>query len=304
MTLLALVLLASPAHAAACVCARNVALPSAGVLRPWAGVFTADYGARLDADPTGWQGFHVVDKYGDSMAGMYMPPMLVHTASVSATLGLPEHLSVSTTVPYMYKDNLGESEMRGDTDLSSLNDVDVTAHWAYRSPDERAFVALSAGPTFPTGTVVPNSPVRSGRGVLGVTAATGAGVKVSRKVLIAAQVSGATGFGADSSGYTVAPTASLVAGAQWTPRENGRLSLALLGIERWSGMDQQDALVYQNSGYLASDIAAVASWTFWEETLRSAGVTLRAQAPVFQIVGDPMYAHNFGASLGITFVAF
>jgi hypothetical protein len=304
MFLLALTLLARDADAAACVCARNVALPSAGVLRPWAGVFALDYGAKLEADPDLWRGLAVKDLHGDSMAGMYMPPMLVHTASLSATLGLPAHFSVSTTLPYMYKDNLGESEMRGDTDLSSLNDIDLTAHWALQSKDMKTFLAVSAGPTFPSGTVVPNSPVRSGRGVAGVSVAASAGTKIHPKVAIAAQVSGATGFGADAGGYVVAPTASLVAGAQWWPRENGRLSVALLGIERWSGTDRQDALVYQNSGYLVTDLAAAASYTFWEQQLRSATVNVRAQAPVYQVVGDPMYAENFGGSVGISVMAF
>ena len=304
MLLVALTILANPAHAVACMCARNVALPSAGVLRPWAGVFAMDYGAKLEADPALWQGFGVDDLYGDSMAGMYMPPMLVHTASVSATLGLPKHFSVSATLPYMFKDNLGVSEMTGDTDLSSLNDVDVTGHWAYQAPNRKVFVALSAGPTFPTGTVVPNSPVRSGRGAVGATAAVAAGGKVSPRVSVAGQVSGATGFGPDSTGYTVAPTWSVVAGVELTPRENGRLSLALLGIERWSGTDQQDALVYRNSGYATTDVAVVVSYTFWEKDVRSAGVTVRAQAPVYQVVGDPMYAENFGGSVGLTWVAF
>lgn len=304
MFLVALSLLVEPAHAVACVCARNVALPSAGVLRAWAGVFSLDYGAKLENNPAMWEGFGVNDLYGDSMASMYMPPMMVHTASLSATLGLPAHFSVSTTLPYMYKDNLGISEMTGDTDLSSLNDVDLTGHWAYQTSDKKSFVAVSAGPTFPTGTVVPNSPVRSGRGTLGAGATVSAGTKVSPKVAIAVQVSGATGFGADSSGYIVAPTASVVGGLQWTTRENGRLSLALLGIERWSGTDQQDALVYRNSGYLITDLAAVVSYTFWEDKLRSAGFSVRAQAPVYQVVGDPMYAENFGASVGFTVVAF
>lgn len=304
MLLVAVSLLVSPAHAVACVCARNVALPSAGVLRPWAGVFGLDYGARLDADPDLWRGFAVKDLYGDSMAGMYMPPMLVHTASLSATLGLPAHFSVSATLPYMYKDLLGASEMPGDTDLSSLNDVDLTVHWAVETKDKKTFLAASAGPTFPTGTVVPNSPVRSGRGVVGAGGSLSAGTKLSPKVAIAAQLGGSTGFGPDAGGYTVAPTANLVAGVQWTPRENGRLSLAVLGIERWSGTDQQDALVYKNSGYLITDVAAVASYTFWEDKLRSAGFTVRAQAPVYQVVGDPMYAENFGGSLGLTVTAF
>lgn len=305
MILVTLSMLVDRAEAVACVCARNVALPSAGVLRPWAGVFALDYGAKLEADPDSWRGFAIVDRGGDSMAGMYMPPMLVHTASLGATLGLPSHFSVSTTLPYMYKDLLGESEMPGDTDLSSLNDVDLTGHWAWASTARsKAFVALSAGPTFPTGTVVPNSPVRSGLGVLGATASASTGAKASPHVALAAQVSGAGGFGPDTTGYTVAPTASFVGGVQWSPRENGKLSLAALGMERWSGHDREDALVYEDSGYLVTDLALAATYTFWAEGVRSATFSVRAQAPVYQVVGDPMYAENFGASTGVSFVAF
>lgn len=304
MIALALHLLVTPAHAVACVCARNVALPSAGVMRPWAGIFALDYGAKMEADPSLWRGFAVEDRYGDSMAGMYMPPMMVHTASFSATLGLPEHFSVSTTIPYMYKDLLGESEMPGDTDLSSLNDIDLTARWAHQTKDKKSFVAVGAGPTFPTGTVVPNSPVRSGLGVMGITGALSSGTKVNPHVNIAAQVNAAAGFGADAEGYVVGPTVSLVAGAQWSPRENGKFTMALLGIERWAGEDRKDALVYKNSGYLVTDLAVAASYTFWAKELRSASLSVRAQAPLYQIVGDPMYAENFGASAGLSFVAF
>jgi hypothetical protein len=303
--LLALSTLVGRAGAVACVCARNVALPSAGVQRAWAGVFVLDYGAKLEADPDAWRGFGFVDRHGDSMAGMYMPPMLVHTASLGATLGLPANFSVSTTLPYMYKDLLGESEMPGDTDLSSLNDVDVTGHWARASKARsKAFVALSAGPTFPTGTVVPNSPVRSGLGVVGAAGSVSSGARVSPRWSVAGKVSGATGFGPDATGYTVAPNASLVVGAQWSPRENGRLSLAALGMERWSGQDREDALVYENSGYLVTDLALAGTYTFWMEGVRSATFNLRLQAPLYQVVGDPMYAENFGASTGVAFVAF
>ncbi len=303
--ILALALFFGRAEAAACMCARNVALPSVGVLRPWAGVLALDYGAKLEADPNAWRGFGIVDLHGDSMAGMYMPPMLVHTASLSATLGLPADFSVSTTLPYMYKNLLGASEMPGDTDLSSLNDVDVTLHWASQSEQRsKAFVGFSVGPTFPTGTVVPNSPTRSGRGAMGGNAAARAGVKVSPHVAVAVQVSGSTGFGADSTGYIVAPNASLVGGVEWSPRENGKLTVAVLGMERWSGKDRQDALVYKNSGYLVTDLALAGSYTFWADKLRSASFNARVQVPVFQVVGDPMYAENFGASGGVTVVAF
>lgn len=305
ISVLALVLNLLPtADAAACVCARNVALPGTGVIRPWAGVFAFDYGIKLEGDPALWEGFSVVDLHGDSMAGMYMPPMLVQTASVSATLGLPAQFSVSTTLPYMYKDNLGESEMIGDTDLASFNDVDLTLNWAHESKDKTAWFGAAAGPTFPTGTVIENSPVRSGRGTFGANLVVKGGGKLKPKVAVAAQATGSFGFGADAGGYVVAPSASLVAGVKFSTRENGKLDIAVLGIERWSGKDRQDALVYKNSGYLVTDLAVAMSYTFWASKLRSAGFSVRAQAPLVQTVGDPMYAENFGASAGLNVVAF
>ena len=128
-----------PASAAACSCSRNVALPGVNLLRAGAGVVSLDYGINLEGDPDAWRGLYVVDRFGDSMAGMYMPPMLVQTAALTVAVGLPRHFSLSATLPYMYKDNLGLSEMPGDTDLASFNDVDVTARWGHQSADGGAF---------------------------------------------------------------------------------------------------------------------------------------------------------------------
>lgn len=293
-----------PALAAACSCSRNVALPSVNLQRAGAVVVSADYGMAMEGDPDLWRGFKVIDRYGDSMAGMFMPPMFVQTASLTAAVGLPKRFSLSATLPYMYKDNLGESEMPGDTDLASFNDVDVTARWGHNTRDMGTFYGFGLGVTLPTGTVIENSSVRSGRGVFGATASANAGHKLSPHVGIAAQLSGSTGFGADKTGYTVAPAASLVAGARWSPRENGKLNLALFAIERWTGQDRQDALVYKNSGSLGTDLAIASAYVFWEKDVRSASFSVRAQAPVFQVVGDPMYAQNFGASAGLSVTAF
>lgn len=299
----ALALLIDDAHAQACLCSRNVALPSGNVLRAWAGLVTVDYGIKLGNDPSTWEG-GLVDRYGDSMAGMYMPPILVQTGSLTATLGLPEHFSVSSTLPYMYKDNLGESEMPGDVDQASFNDVDLTGKWGNLSDNKKVFYGAGLGLTFPTGQVIENSPVRSGRGVFGGTVSANAGAKVGPHWGLAAQAGGATGFGADATGYRVAPTANLVVGARWSPRENGKLNLAPFAVLRWSGRDRQDLLVYDNSGYLAFDLALAVSYTFWEQKLRSASFLVRGQAPVYQVVGDPMYAENFGGAVGISVVAF
>ena len=109
MLLLALIA-GRDAHAQACVCSRNVALPSGNALRPWAGIVSVEYGASLSGEPSLWQGAAVTDRYGDSMAGMFMPPHLVQTGSLTATLGLPEHFSVSATLPYIAVHHLVQVE--------------------------------------------------------------------------------------------------------------------------------------------------------------------------------------------------
>lgn len=299
-----LLLLAPESHAAACVCSRGVALPSIPVQRAWAGVVALDYGVSLASDPNTWEGFSVVDEYGDSMAGMYMPPHLVQTASLSATLGLPTGFSASATLPYMYTHHLGVSEMRGDVDSNSLADADVTARWGTEDTHKTRWGALAASLTFPTGEVVADTPVRAGRGVFGTNLGLSGGLKVDPHLRTAAQLAYSTGFGADSSGYIVAPTASAVLGLGWTPRENGKFSLAGFAMERWSGKDQEDALVYKNTGYWTTDLGLALNDTFWANELRSASFNLKAQLPVYQVVGDPMYAENFSVSAGVSVTAF
>lgn len=295
--------LVSHAVAQACVCSRNVALPSGNVSRSGEVVATLDYGLGLSGATDGWRGFSVTDRLGDSMAGMYMPPHLVQTASITAAVGLPEGFAVSTTVPYIVVHHLQPSEMPGDVDSSSLADLDVTASWGVASKDERRFAGATAGLTFPTGEVVPDSPVRSGRGTFGVGGGIHGGLKVHPKAAVLAAVTGSTGFGTDTTGYVVAPSANGLVGGRWSPRENGRFSLASFGMLRWQGKDRQDALTYENTGFLTLDLALGAGFTFWEKGLRSAALSTRVQAPLWQVVGDPMYAENFGATLGISVVA-
>lgn len=300
---LSLALFSGKAQAAACSCSRNVALPSGNLLRSGAGIVSIDYGMNLEGDPALWRGFKVIDRYGDSMAGMYMPPMLVQMGTLTATVGLPSQFSVSASLPYMYKNNLGESEMPGDSDLASFNDVDLTGRWGHLSKDASTFYGFGLGVTFPTGTVIENSAVRSGRGVLGGSISANVGRKLTPHVGIAAQATASMGTGADKTGYTVAPNASLVAGARWSPRENGRVDIAVFGIQRWTGQDKKDALVYKNSGSIGTDLAAAVAYTFWRKDVRSAGVMVRGQMPIFQMVGDPMYAQNFGGAVSLTVTA-
>lgn len=302
--LVALSFLANEAYAQACVCARGVALPNGNVMRPGAGMLTLDYGASLSGDTQAWRGFFVDDLYGDSMAGMYMAPHAVQTGSLNASVGLPAQFSLSATLPYTYTQHVGISEMPGDVDSHSFADADLNGRWVKSLNRGKAFYGFTAGFSLPTGEVVPDSPVRGGRGVVGGNVSASAGAKLHPKAGVAVQIGGSAGFGPDPTGYTVAPSASLVLGAWWTPRENGRLGLALFAMERWSGNDQQDALIFKNTGFLTTDLAAAASYSFWEQGLRSASLSVRAQVPVYQQVGDPMYAENFGANVGMSVVAF
>ena len=113
-----------------------------------------------------------------------------------------------------------------------------------------------------------NSAVRSGRGVIGGTVSASVGRKLSPHVGVAAQATASIGTGADQ-----------------------------------TGQDRKDALVYKNSGSIATDLAAAFAYTFWREDVRSAGVMLRGQLPLFQVVGDPMYAQNFGGTVSFSVTA-
>jgi hypothetical protein len=73
---------------------------------------------------------------------------------------------------------------------------------------------------------------------------------------------------------------------------------------RWQGEGRRDPLVYDNSGFTTLDLAIATGFTFWEKEKRSAALSARVQSPLWQVVGDPMYAENFSASLGVSVVAF
>lgn len=305
MTLLALLAALVPqAHAQACVCSRNVALPSGQVSRTGEVVVGIDYSIALSGDTSSWEGLSVTDRFGDSMAGMYMPPHLVQTWSLTANVGLPRSFSVSATLPYIDTHHLDPSEMPGDVDSSALADADITGKWSHLAKDSRSFYGASLGLTLPTGEVVADSPVRSGRGVVGAVAGVQAGRKLTPKVALIGALSGSIGFGADPTGYRVGPGGSLVTGVRWSPRENGRVNLGAYGLLRGQGTDWQDALEYQNTGFVAADLALGFGWTFWEKKLRSAALNARVQAPLWQVVGDPMYVENVAGNLGVSVVAF
>lgn len=300
----ALNLLAPEARAQACVCSRNVALPSGHISRPGEVTLGLDYGMSLSGDGEGWQGLSVTDLHGDSMAGMFMPPHVVQTLSLTAGVGLPRGFSASATLPTMLIDHLGVSEMPGDVDSRALADADLTGRWSRTDQQKKRFYGASLGLTLPTGKVVTDSPVRSGRGTLGASAGIQGGLKLSPKTALVGSLSGSTGFGADAGGYRLGPSAAAIAGVRGSLRENGRLSLGGYGLLRWQDKDRKEALVYENTGFLTADLALGLGWTVWENKLRSAALSARVQAPVWQVVGDPMYAENVSATLAVNAVVF
>ncbi|MBM4364814.1 MAG: transporter [Deltaproteobacteria bacterium] len=302
--MIALILAAQQAHAQACVCSRNIAMPSGAVSRPGAVLFSLDYGAALSGDIEGWQGFSVTDLYGDSMAGMYMPPHFVQTVTLGGSVGLPANFAIAANLPYVIVHHVEPSEMPGDVDSNDPGDVDITVKYGWADKSKKFFLGGSLGPTLPTGTVIADSPVRSGRGTFGLTGTASGGLKLNPKLATVVQLAGSTGFGADDTGYTLGPTWNALAGVRWSPRENGRFSLAGYGIYRWTGTDQQDALVYRNTGSQAIDLAASGSYTFWEKEMRSAALSARVQVPLWQVVGDPMYIENVAGGLGISATVF
>lgn len=262
------------------------------------------YGITYSGDPDAWRGFAWMDLHGDSMAGMVMPPHRIQTLAVTAKLGLPVGLTLATTAPFLDVHHVRTSEMPGDIDERALSDVDATVGWGRTVRDGDVFTGADLGLTFPTGEVRPRSPVRSGRGTFGVTGQVQAGWKLGPKWGLAGSLSGASGLGLDPTGYWVGRTASGALGMRWSPREGGRWNASAFSLLRWQGKDMQDALVYENTGYLSHDLALGASWNVWTHHPRSATLTARVTAPLWQVVGDPMYGENVSAGLGASVVAF
>ncbi len=271
--------------------------------RPGEFIVGVDYGVGLSGDTEAWRGLSVTDRYGDSMAGMYMPPHVVQSGTARTSVGLPKGFALSATVPYILTQHVHPSGMPGDVDSQAFGDVGTTGSWSRVTKDMATSYGGSLGLTIPTGLVVADSPVRSGRGTFGTTVGLVAGHKLTPKVAVAGSVNGGGGFGADMSGYRVGPGATGAAGIRWSPRENGRVGLAAYGALVWQGRDRQDALVYKNTGFFSTDVAAGVGWMLWQQELRSLSLSARLQAPVWQVIGDPMYAENVSGALGISVVA-
>ncbi|MFZ5479273.1 MAG: hypothetical protein ACOZNI_21085 [Myxococcota bacterium] len=296
--------LSGEAAAQACVCARNVALPTGAVTRPGEGVFSLDYGIGLSGDTTGWRGFSVTDLHGDSMAGMYMPPHVVNSATLNASVGLPAGFSITGALPWIDIRHAAPSEMPGDVDSSSLADASVGVRWGWVGKDKRTFVGAQVGATLPTGKVVEDTPVRAGKGAVGGLLGLQASRKVSARTALLAAAGATPTLFVPPDGYVVGSGGNIAIGARWSPRENGRVSFTGLGLLQVQGTDRQDALVYRNTGSTAIDASLGAGWNVWGKGDRSVTLVARVQVPVWQVVGDPMYAENVSMTTGVNVVAF
>jgi hypothetical protein len=296
-----LLLLVPGAHSQACACSRTTVLPEGSAVRPGEIGVAAEYTLGLSGDPDLWRGVAVKDRHGDSMAGMYMPPDLVHTAQLRASAGLPRGFSVALDMPWVVVDKLGVSDMPGDVDTRSVGDLAAHARWG-RMPSEQTFAGLALAATFPTGEVTRGSMVRTGRGAVGLGGHAQAAWLAGPRLGVAASVGGMAGVAPDEDGYRLGPNLQGVMGARFSPRENGRFGASAYTILRWQGRDREDALVYDNSGYLCQEFWLGASHTVWARDVRSVVVSLRAAAPLWQVVGDPMYAQNFSVNAAISAV--
>jgi hypothetical protein len=300
--LLALLTFVSTVHAQACACSRTTVLPNGSVSRPGELILALEYDLSIAGDTDLYRGFYLKDLHGDSMAGMFMPPHLIQSATLTTTVGLPKNFSAFLDLPYIYVHHLSPSGMPGDVDARSFGDVDAQLAWG-RMYKKKYYTGFSVGPTFPTGEVVEDSPVRLGRGVFGVTGRAQGTDILGPRTSFGASLGFTDGLGADASGYRLGANAQGAAGLRFSPRENGPLLLSAFTIFRWQGKDQEDALGYENTGYFSHDLALGATRRLWSSKQRSASLTLRGVAPLWQIVGDPMYAENFALALGLDVVA-
>lgn len=294
-------LTAGQAWAQACTCARNVALPTGEATRSGEVTVALDYLASLTGDPDAWRGFAVVDPNGDSMAGMYMPPDLAQTWSLAGTVGLPADFSANLTVPFLWINHLGESEMAGDVDMAFLGDVTASARWG-RMFGPNSFLGASIGVSAPTGKVVPSVPTRTGKGAVAAMVSAQFAQKLSPHLALAAAVNTTPTPFAGSDGYQVGTWASTSAGLRWNIDQDARWSVSGFGVLSAQAHDRKDELVYRHTGYTSVDAALAGRSVVWRQGARSIALDLRGEIPLYQVVGDPMYAANLSAGLGISMV--
>lgn len=301
--MLTLTLLAAEAYGQACICSRNVALPTGVAVRPWEGTATLEY-AINQSGGEGWAGFEVIDRGGNSMAEMAMPGHLVQTGSLTAALGLPANFSAEATLPWMDIRHLYPSEMPGDVDSSSLADATVLVRWGRPTKDKRTFFGVGAGVTLPTGKVVVDAPVRAGKGAVGGVVNVQVLRKVSPLLGVGLSMGASPTLFEPPDRYRVGSSATAAAGVRFTPRENGRWMFSGFAIGQWRDKDREERLLYEHTGILSVGASLGVSWNVWAKDLRSVTLLARGELPLWQMVGDPWLAENWGATAAVNVVAF
>jgi hypothetical protein len=297
-----LLLLAPDAQAQSCSCSvgggGGASLPSAMV--PVPGAVTV--GLSYDANQTGgdgWNGLYALDRDGNSMSTMAMPGHLVQGARADLSVGLPAGFSTAASLAWSYSHPLYPSDMKGDVDQGFLGDAALSGLWSLRG--ESRFVAVGAGVTLPTGKVVDGYGVRGGRGAVGLTGTAQLALEVSPFLTLGATTSGSYGpVESAIDQFRVAPSLTSMAGARWSPREQGKLTLDGWLGHTLVGRDQRSGVVLEETGLSALELGVGPNFRFWSKKSRTATWLLRATAPIAQVAGDPWLEKNWTLTTGVS----
>jgi hypothetical protein len=106
------------------------------------------------------------------------------------------------------------------------------------------------------------------------------------------------GLYAGTGDYLVGPQLDAALGARLWTREEGRLSMFLLGSYLHRGHDRSGSTVLDQTGLDSVAAGGGVDWRVLSEEDRSVTLSLRGQAPIVQIVGDPWLAENWSLSGG------
>lgn len=294
--------LARVASAQSCSCSLGTTdntLPMGNLLRSGAVQLGLDYGVGQTGGED-WQGIVPArDLQGNSMAEMAMPGHIVQTARLSSTVGLPHGLSASVGLPYLYSVPLYPSDMRGDIARGFLGDTAITGRWGWRKGT--TFLEPSLGLTLPTGKVISGVGVRGGRGAAGLVLGGSAMQMLAPVVGLAARVNFARSLYAGVGGYRIGAQLDSSLGARFWMHEQGRLSLFLLGSYLHRGYDKSGETMLDQTGMDCLGAGGGVDWRVWSEQTRTVTLSLRGQAPIVQVVGDPWLAENWSMSWAASF---
>ena len=152
--------------------------------------------------------------------------------------------------------------------------------------------------------LVVDTPVRAGKGAVGGLARIEGMRKLTPLVALAASLGASPTLITPQDGYRVGSSGSGALGVRFSPRENGRLVLSGFGLVQAQAEDREDGVAWEDTGLFSVGTSLGASYNVWAQKQRSATVSLRGQLPLWQLIGDPMLAENWGLSVGVNVVAF